>query len=482
MLFVFASSFALAQEVNQIPSPTRDPNAVEYDYDHPERLMPEQLVAHAFVLMEMGTGDVLMQKNADQPMYPASTTKIMTALLALKKAESQVDSTTTFTQALAQRIKVSETAVDIPSDASKAGFRAGDDISLSDALYGMMLPSGNDAANVIAEYVSGSQESFVNFMNQTAAVYGLKNTHFTNAHGYHDPEHYSSAFDLATITRAAMQESAFRRVVSTLTYTIVPSNRQTQLNLQNTNNLINPESGSQYLKDAVGVKTGSQSQSAYCLVAAAERNGVTLIAVILYSGYYSQWPDAKWLFEYGFTQYSSMSPQEIYEADPITIQTTRFSTTDEQRGELVLRLEPIEGESDVRISGPNATVERLKDSYRSYTTIEWTRGKQPRAPITVGEVLGVMTFYTPNGEAPKYNLVAPRSVSARLDAPLSLEEIETLASSSGFTMPAFSLELFLPPILILLLLFVLLRTGIRSLLNARRDEKQIPKKRMRSFR
>jgi D-alanyl-D-alanine carboxypeptidase (penicillin-binding protein 5/6) len=482
MILLLFTATVSAEETAVAPTATRDPNAVPYDYDHPERLLPEQIVAHAFVLMELETGDILMQRGADEEMYPASTTKIMTALLTLEDCEMTAAAEgVTLDEVLNRRITISESAVDIPADASKAGLRAGDSITILDALYGMMLESGNDAANALAEYVSGSQEKFVDYMNDAAGAFGLTNTHFMNPHGYHDPDHYISALDMAAISKAAMRKPIFRKIVSTLNYTI-SSGVRNALNLYNSNRLIDPGANTYYYRYATGVKTGTHSMADHTLVAAAEKDGVTLLAVLLFTNEYSRWADAKWLFEYGFTQYTSLTPEQIYNKDPYTIQATSFSLSDEGMGELTLAIEAVDPNETARITGPNADVQLLMESYRSYTTIQWTRGRQPRAPIYQGEVLGVMTFYTPDGEASKYNLIAPRDIAARTDAPLTLEEIEELARTDPLPLPPFSWDWITPPAIAFVAMTFAMRSVVRWVRNARRDARQIPKPKRRTYR
>ena len=481
LLPLLLPSSAAAEEGGGIPSPTRIPGAIEYDSAHPERLLPEQLVAHSYVLMEMETGDILMQRNADDLMYPASTTKALTALITLEHLANTLEPGQTLDDALKRQMTVSETAVDIPSDASSAGLRANDSISIIDALYGMMLKSGNDAANAIAEYISGSQEAFVEYMNAAVSAFGLNNSHFANPHGYHDPDHYSTALDMAAIARIAMRSPIYRKIVSTVDYTITTGVRR-PLNLHNTNRLIDTSNSTYYYPYATGGKTGSHSMAAYSLIATAEKNGVTLLVVLMYSGDYSRWADAKRLFEYGFTQYTSYTPEQIYAKDPFTIQTTSFATTDENRGELTLDLEAIDPTETARVTGPNDVVEALADSYRSYTSITWTRGRQPRAPIYKGEVLGVMTFYTPSGDAPKYNLIAPRDVAIRGNAPLTIDELEEMSRVNPLSFPPLSWDWLTPPVIVFAMSALTLRTVARFFRNSRREARQLPKPKRRTYR
>ena len=172
-----------------IPEPTANPDAAPYDPEHPEDLTPDQLWASSAVLMTQDKGEVIFEKEPDTIRYPASMTKILTVLLGIM-----------FVDDLQETVTISESAVNVPEDSSTMHLKPGEEIRFIDVLYGTMLVSANDGANVIAEVVSGDINRFVDMMNETAAGLGCQNTHFVNPHGYHDDNHYSTARDMA-ITR-----------------------------------------------------------------------------------------------------------------------------------------------------------------------------------------------------------------------------------------------------------------------------------------
>jgi len=208
---ILSSAFAeqAAPTAEPIPEPTLNPNAEKYDEEHPEELSPDQLYALSAILMVEDTGEVIFEKNPDEIRYPASTTKMLTVLLGIL----MVDDVYAY-------VTVTDTALDVPADSSTMKLKAGEEIRFIDVLYGTMLLSGNDGANVIAETVSGSIPEFVNLMNSTAQMYGCTNTHFANPHGYHDDSHYSTARDLAIIARQAMQNEQFREIASAVSWSI----------------------------------------------------------------------------------------------------------------------------------------------------------------------------------------------------------------------------------------------------------------------
>ena len=183
------------------PNPTRNPNAPSYNEDEPEKLEEDQLTAWSCLVMEESTGEIIFEKDKDMILYPASTTKIMTVLLGIEMCE------------LDEVVTVSANAVNIADpDATMLGLDVGEEIRMEDLCYGTLLRSGNDGAIAIAEHVSGSEEQFVALMNQTAQELGMTNTHFTNPHGLHDPNHYTTARDMAILARYADFKSACLRI------------------------------------------------------------------------------------------------------------------------------------------------------------------------------------------------------------------------------------------------------------------------------
>lgn len=248
------------------------------------------VTARGAVLIDAGSGQILYGKAEHERFFPASTTKIMTALLAL--THSAPDDVTT----------VTTTAVAV--DGSLAYLQPGERISLQDLLHGLMLVSGNDAAVAIAEHVSGSTEAFADLMNEQAATLGMSGTHFVNPHGLHDPDHYTTPLDLAILARIALADDAFARLVATDEYTTDAEPRRDYVN---GNRLL------WTLPGATGVKTGFTPEANSTLVASAERDGRHLIAVVMDTGTEEKWNDATTLLEYGFAAfvpYSALSTSQ----------------------------------------------------------------------------------------------------------------------------------------------------------------------------
>lgn len=243
--------------------------------------------AESAVLISADTASVLWEKNSRQRMSMASTTKIMTALLALEEAERSGD----------PPVSVTEEMVRV--EGSSMGLQAGDEITLTNLAAGMLLASGNDAANAAALFLDGSQEEFARRMNARAEEIGMGDTHFVTPSGLDDEEHYSTAWDMALLAREALKNQEFRRLASSSTYQVEFLEPEKRVSYTNHNKLLRMYQG------CVGVKTGFTKKSGRCLVSAAERDGVTLIAVTLNAP--NDWDDHTALLDYGFSQLASVS-------------------------------------------------------------------------------------------------------------------------------------------------------------------------------
>lgn len=237
--------------------------------------------ASAGVLIESKTGAVLFAKNPDLRRAPASTTKMMTAIVALEKGN------------LNQIVKVSPLASRTPG--SSIWLRAGDRLSLKELLEGMMLQSGNDGSMAVAEGVAGNVENFVGLMNLKAKEIGALNTNFRNPHGLRAPSHFTTAIDLALIARYGLAHPHFSNLVKQKTAIVRWEDKAQSLKVNNTNRLL------WYLEGADGVKTGTTNEAGYCLVASATRDNCQFIAVVLNSG--DRWGDCARMLEYGFKEF-----------------------------------------------------------------------------------------------------------------------------------------------------------------------------------
>ncbi|HEY3363449.1 MAG TPA: D-alanyl-D-alanine carboxypeptidase family protein [Symbiobacteriaceae bacterium] len=242
---------------------------------------PPGLSAGAAILLDWRTGQVLWSRNADQRRDPASTTKILTAVIAVERGK------------LSDPVKISARAASTVG--SSMYVRQGEIYSLHDLLHGLLLRSGNDAAVAIAEHIAGSVEAFAGLMNEKAKAVGATHSHFANPHGLTDPQHYTTARDLALITRYAVQNPTVAGVVALKEQPLTFEFLHRDVVLYNTNRLLRT------LEGADGVKTGTTAAAGACLIASATRDEQKLVAVVLNAG--NRWRDAQGLLEWGFKSF-----------------------------------------------------------------------------------------------------------------------------------------------------------------------------------
>ncbi len=294
-----------------------------------ETAMQPSVSAEAAVVMDAQSGRILFAKNAQKRMKIASVTKIMTAILAIERGD------------LDRVVTVSPNAVRV--EGSSIYLKPGDQIPLRTLLYGLMLRSGNDAALAIAEEIGGSVEGFVYLMNEKVEYLGLENTHFNNPHGLDDPEHFSSAEDLAKITAYALKNPTFREIVKTKVITTEWAEESWRNRFYNKNKLL------QMYPWADGVKTGYTKKSGRTLVSSATKNGQQLVAVTLNDP--NDWLDSIKMFEYGFSEYPAVTflseGQVIHRSkekkmpNVVAGETFRYPLTAEEKKNAKVRVEPI---------------------------------------------------------------------------------------------------------------------------------------------
>jgi len=254
------------------------------------------LTARAAILMDAATGKILYQRDPDLRLPPASTTKVVTAIVALESGRK-----------LHELLTVSKMATRVP--ASKLYLRPGQTVTIEHLLYGILLSSANDGSMVLAEGVTGSVERFTEIMTKKAHAIGAANSHFTNPHGLTAPDHYSTARDLALLFRYAMKNSTFREIVQTKISSVSSNSivrKRTvarRISVRNHNRLLWNFDG------AIGGKTGYTLAAQKCFVGAVTRNGLTLIVSIL--GARNLWGDTRELLEYGFDNYQTLKAATV---------------------------------------------------------------------------------------------------------------------------------------------------------------------------
>ena len=256
------------------------------------------IVAESAILIDAKTGNILFQKNADKKQYPASITKLMTSLLVIENLSPS------------DIISFSKDAIyGIERGSSHIGMDVGEQITVDQALHGLLLMSANEVANGLAEKVGGSIESFADLMTNRAKELGAKNTHFVNPHGLHNDNHYTTAYDMAMITRGIYNNKYFLQIMKDVIYQIPPTNKTTEIrHLSQQHKLLNPHRDSSlYRPDVIGGKTGYTDIAKNTLVTIARKGDVDLIAVVLKGESSSFYQDTSKLLDYGFNSYKSIT-------------------------------------------------------------------------------------------------------------------------------------------------------------------------------
>ena len=359
MMSLLCVPFAHADETPSLPD---DPN----------------ILAKAAVLVDPETDAIAYALNEHEELYPASLTKIMTALLVLEAVDEGKLS-------LDQELTASSTAFDgLSSDGSNAGIKAGEIMSVRNLLYCMLVVSANEACNILAEAVSGSVDAFVEKMNARAAELGCENTHFKNANGLHDPGHYTSAWDLYLITKEAMTHDTFVTISDTANVVIPATNMSAERNYWTTNHLLSTWRVIGYLdKRAHGIKTGSTDAAGHCLVSSATQGSMTYISVILGAerveengvGNIRSFSETSRMFDYGFENFSYKTI--LQKSEPIKDVTVTLSKTDH------VALRPAKDLEALMPKGLDA-----EDLERTVTM----DAEVVEAPIEEGEKLGTLTL------------------------------------------------------------------------------------------
>ena len=317
--------------------------------------------ATSAILVDADSGRVLYEQNAGQKMLIASTTKILTALVAIRHGD------------LNASVKVSREAA--YTEGSSMYLKEGETLTLETLLYGLLLCSGNDAAVAIAQHVGGMVSGFVKLMNETAAELGMENSSFANPNGLDDEKHYSTARDMAKLARAAVHDATLMRIASTKTVTIGGRT------MHNHNKLLS------YMDNCIGLKTGYTKAAGRTLVSCAEKNGQRLIAVTLQDG--NDWADHQALYEFGFSAY------------PLRTLAVRGKTF------TYLRVENGIGPL-LPVTAADSFVWPTAETEEVTTELCWDA--PACAPVTAGKTLGYAVFRLDGKEIGRVALLAGRTV------------------------------------------------------------------------
>ncbi|CUH94073.1 putative secreted protein [Propionispora sp. 2/2-37] len=331
---------------------------------------PPEITAKSAIVIEAMTGKVLYAKDAEERRYPASTTKIMTLITALEYGKMD------------DIVTASENAAN--TEGSSLWLSKGETLTMRDMLYGIMLVSGNDATVSVAEHISGSVDEFAKLMTEKAHLIGAVSTNFTNSSGLPDPNHYSTAHDLARIAAYGYKNDEFRKIVSTKNIIIPWPGKEHDRDLYNENRLL-------WLYDgANGVKTGYTDAAGRCLVSGAQRHGIQLVAVVLDSE--RMWDDSMVLLDYGFKQVRLMT---VFRKGDI-LKTVAVSNGEAKSVQLMTS-------ADINIP----VTEEEKNQIHTVIDVE----SKVEAPLDSGQKLGVVRIYYKDKEIAAADLVAVEAVA-----------------------------------------------------------------------
>lgn len=335
------------------------------------------VVGRAAILIDSKSGKVLFDKNIDARMFPASTTKVLTAAVALEKGK------------LDDVVTVSKRASS--QEGSSIYSTEGEKFRLEQLLYALLLESANDTAVAIAEHIAGSVENFADLMNAKAREWGAKNSHFVNPNGLPDPDHYTTAYDLAMITKHAMANPKFREIVATEYKDIPRINPLSPRRVWNHNKII--RGGHWYYKGANGVKTGYTTEARQCLVSSANRDGQEFIAVVLGSEGANIWTDSTALLDYGFANFRTVevvAPGEGIKEVPVK-----------------------KGASRVKLLTETGLYYTAAKNEEINTTSKVELFPEISAPIVKGQKLGEIMYLKDGREIGRVSLVAAEKVDKK---------------------------------------------------------------------
>ena len=346
-----------------------------------------EIMSKASLIVEVNTGKIIHEDNSKVQNYPASVTKILTAILVLEKCE------------LNDKVTVTQSAIsNIPTGYVVAPLFVGEEISVEDLLYALMLKSSNDAAYVLAEHVGGSVEGFSNMMNNKAKEIGCKNSHFVNPNGIHNDNHYTTAYDMYLISKYAMENKEFAKIVSTYKYTLSATNKYAKNDrvMENTNVFINPKS-KYYDKNIKGIKTGTTTQAGNCLITDAAKDGLEIITVVLGAETKdSKFTETRKMINYTFDNYKYIKVHK--KGDIIKNIDVDKATKETKNLNLIL------SDDIVTLSNIKNDVENIEP--------EIVLNESVVAPIYKGQEIGTVK-YTIDGIEYKANLLAENDVEKK---------------------------------------------------------------------
>ncbi len=383
----------------------------------------------AYYMVEQKTDTLIFAQNEHEKMYPASLTKIMTAILTL---ENCPDLTEKVTYKLAIQDSIYQLNVAVGGGLSLAGFSAGEEITIKDLLYATLLPSGNEAAEILADHVGGSGPAFYEMMNEKAKELGARNTNFCNANGLFNENHYTTAYDMYLIASYAMENDTFAEIASTVSYTSEPTNKnENGYTWYHTNKMMNPQS--EYYSSVIsGVKTGTLDEAGRCLITTAEKSGYQYMLVLLGAELYDEAGEMlptrqdfiqtdnfyNWAFE-------NYKVKTVIEKGTIVYDLNLRLAKDNKK-----KLQLMSGSTFSTLMPQSYNI----DNVRAVPELDATllnEDKSIDAPIQKGDVVGELKLILSGKEIGRVDLLAAETVE-RSEALYLLDQVKNVFNSFAF--------------------------------------------------
>lgn len=415
----------------------------------------------AVIIYELNSDTMIYTWNPDTQIYPASMVKLMTALVALENAE------------LTDKVVVTKRALSYVEIGSvSAGLEAGEELALEDLLYCMMAASANDAATVIAEYIGGTQETFVKMMNQKAAELGCTGTNYTNAHGLHDENNYTTARDICRILDVALDIPEFKTLFCAESYTVPATNKNEERKVFTSNYMMSRESVKKYYDERVtGGKTGATDEAGRCLAATSEGNGMELLTIV-------------------------MGAEPVYEEDGLSVRffgsfeetaqlldyaLEKFEFRQVFSGDQTVSQYPVENGANAVVTRPASSASTVLPKDVDGSKLTWIYGDSVgtiTAPVQAGQTISALQVWYGSKCLAQTDLVAVNSV-AIWQPPIESDDPSQQDDNNGWKLVAVIGAAVLG-VALLVALVVWIRKGVRRMaVNLRRRRRRINRRRSR---
>lgn len=374
--------------------------------------------------------------------------------------------------------------IDVPAGSSSANLCDGDLISIHDLFYAMMLPSGNDAAKVLAYATSGSEASFAELMNAKAAELGMDGTHFENAHGFDQDGHYTTAYDLSLLARKLCSIPELVEVFSSYRYTasVYPNgdrSNKKEMEYYNTNTMINPNSQA-HLDGLKGIKTGYTVLAGNCLASYLEKDGRHLISIVAFSDQGSRDNDTRALFKYGREAFDTFDKDTVFSSKRIVVDVENADANDESNGQLELYLDPETSSGFMTVSKDDGT--KIRTFQNSVITVRYPT---VTAPVTAGDYVGDVEFVYDSEVVYTARALASRTVDADTESPSDLVSLGIKGKtriSFGFLSNKYFLIPFFSVLVLAVLIFGAVSIRKRHAKRVRSRQRNVTRKKQPSTR